>query len=145
MVRKWVYIKGVSVIFVLVPLLRRPTNLYVVWTRRSRRVVSTPLTWEPDLVDPLSANMVWQVPDNHTITVTLFRDPRTRELEDKDWTFAIEDVSYLFCFLIIHISLWLQAFPKQTKILIRRRFSCTFLTFCRCQQWAKNEFLHHIQ
>ncbi|XP_063698347.1 EH domain-binding protein 1 [Culicoides brevitarsis] len=71
----------------------RPTNLYVVWTRRSRRVMSTPLTWEPDLVDPLSANMVWQVPDNHTITVTLFRDPRTRELEDKDWTFAIEDVS----------------------------------------------------
>lgn len=77
---------------------RRPTNLYVVWTRRSRRVVSTPLTWEPDLVDPLTANMVWQVPDNHTITVTLFRDPRTRELEDKDWTFAIEDVSYHFIY-----------------------------------------------
>uniref|UniRef100_A0A336LVB5 CSON000969 protein n=1 Tax=Culicoides sonorensis TaxID=179676 RepID=A0A336LVB5_CULSO len=73
----------------------RPTNLYVVWTRRSRRVISTPLTWEPDLTEPLSANMVWPVPDNHTITVTLFRDPRTRELEDKDWTFAIEDVSAL--------------------------------------------------
>lgn len=71
----------------------RPNNLYVVWTRRSRRVVSTPVTFEPDLENPLAANMVWAVPDNHTITVTLFRDARTRELEDKDWTFAIEDVS----------------------------------------------------
>lgn len=71
----------------------RPNNLYVVWTRRSRRVVSAPVTFEPDLDSPLTATMCWAVPDNHTITVTLFRDARTRELEDKDWTFAIEDVS----------------------------------------------------
>lgn len=33
------------------------------------------------------------MPDNHTISVTLFKDPRTHELEDKDWTFVVEDVS----------------------------------------------------
>ncbi|KAG5672661.1 hypothetical protein PVAND_002773 [Polypedilum vanderplanki] len=71
----------------------RPTNLYVVWTRRSRRVVSSSLPWSPDMVDPLAANLSWPVPDNHSITVTLFKDPRTHELEDKDWTFVLEDVS----------------------------------------------------
>lgn len=78
---------------------RRPTTLYAVMTRRSRRVMSSPVTWEPDLVEPLTATMCWPVPDNHNFTVTLFRDARTRELEDKDWTFAIEDVGVLIAFL----------------------------------------------
>lgn len=75
---------------------RRPTNLSVVWTRRSRRVASIPLAWEPDMVNPLVGHISWPVPDNHTISVTLFKDPRTHELEDKDWAFAIEDVSEFF-------------------------------------------------
>ncbi|CRL08109.1 CLUMA_CG020850, isoform A [Clunio marinus] len=70
----------------------RPSNLKVVWTRRSRRVVSAPLEWNP-VVDPLIGNMKWRVPDNHSITVTLFKDPRTHEMEDKEWTFLIEDMS----------------------------------------------------
>lgn len=74
---------------------RRPTNLSIVWTRRSRRVASTPLPWEPDMVNPLVGHISWPVPDNHTISVTLFKDSRTHELEDKDWTFVIEDVSSL--------------------------------------------------
>lgn len=37
--------------------------------------------------------MSWPVPDNHAITVTLFKDPRTHEMEDKDWTFVLEDAS----------------------------------------------------
>lgn len=65
----------------------------VVWTRRSRRVASIPLPWEPDMVNPLIGHISWPVPDNQTISVTLFKDPRTHELEDKDWTFTIEDVS----------------------------------------------------
>lgn len=44
------------------------------------------------MVDPLIGHISWPVPDNHNITVTLFKDPRTHELEDKDWTFVIEDV-----------------------------------------------------
>ncbi|XP_033251572.1 EH domain-binding protein 1-like isoform X4 [Drosophila miranda] len=71
----------------------RPSNLSIVWTRRSRRVVSAPLPWEPDMMNPLVGNISWPVPDNHTISVTLFKDPRTHELEDKDWTFVIEDVT----------------------------------------------------
>lgn len=44
-------------------------------------------------MNPLVGNISWPVPDNHTISVTLFKDPRTHELEDKDWTFVIEDVT----------------------------------------------------
>ncbi|XP_069965083.1 EH domain-binding protein 1 isoform X4 [Bactrocera oleae] len=73
----------------------RPSNLSVVWTRRSRRVVSMPLAWEPDMVNPLVGHISWPVPDNHSISVTLFKDPRTHELEDKDWTFVIEDITHL--------------------------------------------------
>lgn len=50
------------------------------------------------MVDPLIGNISWPVPDNHNITVTLFKDPRTHELEDKDWTFVIEDVGDFFFF-----------------------------------------------
>ncbi|XP_070528890.1 EH domain-binding protein 1 isoform X6 [Cardiocondyla obscurior] len=71
----------------------KPNKLSVVWTRRSRRVSSEPLDWEPCLSDPLKGIISWAVPDNHTVSVTLFKDPRTHELEDKDWTFVIEDVS----------------------------------------------------
>ncbi|XP_015599571.1 EH domain-binding protein 1 [Cephus cinctus] len=70
-----------------------PNKLSVVWTRRSRRVSSEPVEWEPCLSDPLKGIVSWAVPDNHTVSVTLFKDPRTHELEDKDWTFVIEDVS----------------------------------------------------
>lgn len=71
----------------------KPNKLSVVWTRRSRRVSTEPLDWEPNLSDPLKGIISWPVPDNHTVSVTLFKDPRTHELEDKDWTFVIEDVS----------------------------------------------------
>ncbi|XP_046826930.1 EH domain-binding protein 1 isoform X2 [Vespa crabro] len=71
----------------------KPNKLSVVWTRRSRRVSTEPLDWEPNLSDPLKGVISWPVPDNHTVSVTLFKDPRTHELEDKDWSFVIEDVS----------------------------------------------------
>lgn len=87
---------------------RRPTNLSIIWTRRSRRVSSTPLLWEPDMVNPLIGHISWPVPDNHTISVTLFKDPRTHELEDKDWTFIIEDVSSLLFFSFIINNLLVQ-------------------------------------
>ncbi|CAK1549156.1 unnamed protein product [Leptosia nina] len=70
----------------------KPNKLSVVWTRRSRRVVTEPLDWEPSLKDPLKGSVIFGV-ENHTVAVTLFRDSRTNELEDKDWTFVLEDVS----------------------------------------------------
>lgn len=55
------------------------------------------------MVNPLVGHIAWPVPDNHTISVTLFKDSRTHELEDKEWTFVIEDVSY-FQFLTIYFT-----------------------------------------
>ncbi|XP_018320428.1 EH domain-binding protein 1 [Agrilus planipennis] len=69
-----------------------PHKIAIVWTRRSRRVISTTMQWEPTLQNPYKALVVWPLPENHQISVTLFKDPRTNELEDKDWCFIIEDV-----------------------------------------------------
>ncbi|KAK7790995.1 hypothetical protein R5R35_011455 [Gryllus longicercus] len=71
----------------------KPNKLSVVWTRRSRRVISDPLPWEPTMKEPLRGIVVWAVPENKEVSVTLFKDPRTQELEDKDWTFVLEDVA----------------------------------------------------
>ncbi|CAH0546795.1 unnamed protein product [Brassicogethes aeneus] len=69
-----------------------PHKLSLVWSRRSRRVVSTPMAWEPTLQNPFKGLVVWPVPENHQVSITLFKDPRTNELEDKDWSFILEDV-----------------------------------------------------
>lgn len=85
---------------------RKPNKLSVVWTRRSRRVATDPLPWEPTLKDPLRGVVVWAVPENKEVSVTLFKDQRTQELEDKDWTFLLEDVSncgfFLFNLVLLH-------------------------------------------
>ncbi|XP_049882082.1 EH domain-binding protein 1 isoform X2 [Pectinophora gossypiella] len=73
--------------------MRKPNKLSIVWTRRSRRVITEPQEWEPSLKDPLKGSVQFTVPENHTVAVTLFKDSRTNELEDKDWTFVLEDVS----------------------------------------------------
>lgn len=46
--------------------------------------------------DPLRGLAIWPVPENKDISVTLFKDPRTQELEDKDWTFVLEDVRLIY-------------------------------------------------
>ncbi|KAH1004093.1 EH domain-binding protein 1 isoform X3 [Dendroctonus ponderosae] len=70
----------------------QPHRLSLVWSRRSRRVSSSPAAWEPTLQNPFKGLVVWAVPENHQVAITLFKDPRTNELEDKDWTFILEDV-----------------------------------------------------
>lgn len=70
-----------------------PHKLSMVWSRRSRRVISTPMQWEPTLQNAYKGLVVWPLPENHQVSVTLFKDPRTNELEDKDWSFIIEDVT----------------------------------------------------
>uniref|UniRef100_A0A2H8TZN0 EH domain-binding protein 1 n=1 Tax=Melanaphis sacchari TaxID=742174 RepID=A0A2H8TZN0_9HEMI len=72
-----------------------PNKLVVVLSRRSRRFVSEALPWEPTMRDPLRGVVIWPVPENKQLSVTLFKDPRSNEHEDKEWTFAIEDVSNL--------------------------------------------------
>ena len=80
---------------------RKPSKLSVVWTRRSRRVTSEPLPWEPTMKDPLRGVVVWAVPENKEVSVTLFKDARTQVMEDKEWTFAIEDVRRKFTVLFV--------------------------------------------
>jgi hypothetical protein len=65
-------------------------------------------TWEPSIQNPYRGYVVWPVPENIDITVTLFRDPRQADFEDKEWTFHIEDVSTSI--MIIHKYVYLN-FP----------------------------------
>ena len=52
-----------------------------------------PHAWEPSIQNPYRGMVIWTVPENVESLVTLFRDPRVTEYEDKEWTFVIEDVS----------------------------------------------------
>ncbi|KAI5102689.1 EH domain-binding protein 1 isoform X3 [Silurus meridionalis] len=72
---------------------RQPDKLVVVWTRRSRRKSSKSHSWQPGIKNPYRGVVVWPVPENVEITVTLFKDPHAEEFEDKDWTFVIENES----------------------------------------------------
>ncbi|XP_026873029.2 EH domain-binding protein 1-like protein 1 isoform X12 [Electrophorus electricus] len=69
----------------------QPDKLRVVWTRRNRRVCSKLHGWQPGIKNPYRGTVVWQVPENVEITVTLFKDPNADEFDDKDWTFVIEN------------------------------------------------------
>ncbi|KAM9066532.1 EH domain-binding protein 1 isoform 6-T8 [Sarcophilus harrisii] len=69
----------------------QPDKLVVVWTRRSRRKSSKAHSWQPGIKNPYRGVVVWPVPENIEITVTLFKDPHAEEFEDKEWTFVIEN------------------------------------------------------
>lgn len=51
-----------------------------------------PKMWEPTMKNPLKGIIVWPIPESKEIAVTIFKDPRTSEYEDKDWNIAVEDV-----------------------------------------------------
>ncbi|XP_045064140.1 EH domain-binding protein 1-like protein 1 isoform X3 [Coregonus clupeaformis] len=68
----------------------QPDKVRVVWTRRNRRMCSKLHGWQPGIKNPYRGMVVWPVPENVDISVTLFRDPHSDVFEDKDWTFVIE-------------------------------------------------------
>ncbi|XP_067347713.1 uncharacterized protein [Channa argus] len=68
----------------------QPDKLRVVWTRRNRRMCSKLHSWQPGIKNPYRGMVVWPVPENIDISVTLFKDPNADEFEDKEWTFVIE-------------------------------------------------------
>ncbi|XP_029925347.1 EH domain-binding protein 1-like protein 1 isoform X3 [Myripristis murdjan] len=68
----------------------QPDKLRVVWTRRNRRMCSKLHSWQPGIKNPYRGMVVWPVPENIDISVTLFKEPNADEFEDKDWTFVIE-------------------------------------------------------
>ncbi|XP_047671585.1 mucin-5AC isoform X10 [Tachysurus fulvidraco] len=69
----------------------QPDKLRVVWTRRNRRICTKLHGWQPGIKNPYRGTVLWQVPENVDITVTLFKDPNADEFEDKDWTLIIEN------------------------------------------------------
>ncbi|CAH1262572.1 EHBP1 [Branchiostoma lanceolatum] len=71
----------------------QPNKLCVLWTRRIRKNYSKLHTWQPGIKNPYRGAVVWPVPENVEITVTLFQDPNNPEWDDKEWTFVIEDES----------------------------------------------------
>lgn len=71
----------------------QPDKLVVVWTRRNRRICSKPHSWQPGIQNPYRGTVVWMVPENVDISVTLYRDPHVEQYESKEWTFIIENES----------------------------------------------------
>uniref|UniRef100_A0A8C6X8L3 EH domain binding protein 1 like 1 n=1 Tax=Naja naja TaxID=35670 RepID=A0A8C6X8L3_NAJNA len=71
----------------------QPDKLIMVWTRRNRRICSKAHSWQPGIKNPYRGEVVWMVPENVDIMVTLYRDPHVEEYEDKDWTFVVENES----------------------------------------------------
>ncbi|XP_043996123.1 EH domain-binding protein 1-like protein 1 isoform X4 [Gambusia affinis] len=68
----------------------QPDKLRVVWTRRNRRMCSKLHSWQPGIKNPYRGTVVWPVPENIDISVTLFKEPNSDEFEDKEWTFVLE-------------------------------------------------------
>ncbi|XP_075401527.1 EH domain-binding protein 1-like protein 1 isoform X5 [Tenrec ecaudatus] len=71
----------------------QPDKLVVVWTRRNRRICSKAHSWQPGIQNPYRGTVVWLVPENVDISVTLYRDPHVEQYEAKEWTFVIENES----------------------------------------------------
>ncbi|KAL2805863.1 EH domain-binding protein 1-like protein 1 isoform 2 [Daubentonia madagascariensis] len=71
----------------------QPDKLVVVWTRRNRRICSKAHSWQPGIQNPYRGTVVWLVPENVDISVTLYRDPHVDQYEAKEWTFIIENES----------------------------------------------------
>ncbi|XP_076971830.1 EH domain-binding protein 1-like protein 1 isoform X4 [Tamandua tetradactyla] len=69
----------------------QPDKLVVVWTRRNRRICSKAHSWQPGIQNPYRGTVVWLVPENVDISVTLYRDPHVDQYEAKEWTFVIEN------------------------------------------------------
>ncbi|XP_054907472.1 EH domain-binding protein 1-like isoform X18 [Poeciliopsis prolifica] len=68
----------------------QPDKLRVVWTRRNRRMCSKLHSWQPGIKNPYRGTVIWPVPENIDISVTLFKEPNTDVFEDKEWTFVLE-------------------------------------------------------
>uniref|UniRef100_A0A8B9R4U9 EH domain binding protein 1 n=1 Tax=Astyanax mexicanus TaxID=7994 RepID=A0A8B9R4U9_ASTMX len=64
-----------------------------VWKRLQLCFLMFSHSWQPGIKNPYRGVVVWPVPENVEITVTLFKDPHAEEFEDKDWTFVIENES----------------------------------------------------
>ncbi|XP_061415521.1 EH domain-binding protein 1 isoform X2 [Lethenteron reissneri] len=102
----------------------QPDKLVVVWTRRSRRKSSKAHSWQPGIKNTYRGVVVWPVPENIEITVTLFKDPHAEEFEDKEWTFVIENESSAgrrkaLASANINMKQYASPMPTQTDVKLR--------------------------
>ncbi|XP_077989240.1 EH domain-binding protein 1-like isoform X2 [Glandiceps talaboti] len=101
----------------------QPNKLRIVWTRRGRRKATELQSWVPDIQHPYKGHIVWSVPENVEVNVTLFKENRPEaEFEDKDWIFVVEDVSKhgkkKLCEQHINMKQYASVLPSQTNIKI---------------------------
>ena len=64
----------------------------MVLTRRNRRFTTTPKAWEPTIRNPYRGLVVWTTPESIELTITLFRDQRDTQFDDKEYSVVIENV-----------------------------------------------------
>ncbi|XP_034745027.1 EH domain-binding protein 1-like protein 1 isoform X7 [Etheostoma cragini] len=92
----------------------QPDKLRVVWTRRNRRMCSKLHSWQPGIKNPYRGMVVWPVPENIDISVTLFKEVNADEFEDKEWTFVIEGESKGHRKVLASADINLKRFASQT-------------------------------
>ncbi|XP_030648445.1 EH domain-binding protein 1-like protein 1 [Chanos chanos] len=101
----------------------QPDKLRVVWTRRNRRICSKLHGWQPGIKNPYRGMVLWPVPENVDIAVTLFKDPHADEFEDKDWTFVIENETKghrkVLASVDINMKKFASAMPTQTDLTLK--------------------------
>ncbi|MBN3302486.1 EH1L1 protein, partial [Amia calva] len=102
---------------------KQPDKLRVVWTRRNRRICSKLHGWQPGIKNPYRGMVVWPVPENVDITVTLYKDPHAEEFEDKDWTFVIENESKghrkVLASVDVNMKKFASAMPNQVDLTLK--------------------------
>ncbi|XP_061103369.1 EH domain-binding protein 1-like protein 1 isoform X14 [Conger conger] len=101
----------------------QPDKLRVVWTRRNRRICSKLHGWQPGIKNPYRGMVVWPVPENVDITVTLFKDPHADVFEDKEWTFVIENETKghrkVLASVDVNMRKFASATPTQTDLTLK--------------------------
>ncbi|KAI1902628.1 hypothetical protein AGOR_G00017910 [Albula goreensis] len=101
----------------------QPDKLRVVWTRRNRRICSKLHGWQPGIKNPYRGMVVWPVPENVDITVTLFKDPHADVFEDKEWTFVIENETKghrkVLASVDVNLKKFASATPTQTDLTLK--------------------------
>ncbi|XP_077362038.1 uncharacterized protein LOC144006842 isoform X6 [Festucalex cinctus] len=98
----------------------QPDKLRVVWTRRNRRMCSKLHSWQPGIKNPYRGMVLWPVPENVDISVTLFKEAGAEAFEDKEWTFVIEGESKghrkVLASAAINLKNYASVTPTQTDI-----------------------------
>ncbi|KAJ7996344.1 hypothetical protein DPEC_G00236130 [Dallia pectoralis] len=103
----------------------QPDKIRVVWTRRNRRMCSKLHGWQPGIKNPYRGMVVWQVPENVDISVTLFRDLHSDVFEDKDWTFVIESETKgqrkVLASVDVNMKKFASATPTQQDLILKMK------------------------